>query len=236
VSDTEPPRGHRFTGRTPIRVGAAATLAVTAVLSLALWLTGYLPLSNARAIRVTVLDDGVLVGSSHAGAVLDVFGDPLCPPCARLATSSAHDIRRAVDEKKVAVRYHLVNYEDSLSASGDYSTRAIGAALCVAAAGDPSRYQAFYTALFAPDFLPKIKPASADHTDADLAHLAQTLGASPRVGECINSKQRIASANNEAANASAFLKRLQGNLLTPMIFLGGREVDYANAGWIDNLQ
>jgi serine/threonine protein kinase, bacterial len=236
VSNAESPRAHRFTERTPIRVGAAATLSVTAVFSLALWLAGYFPLSDARAIRVTVLDDGVFVGSPHAGAVIDVFGDPLCSPCARLATSSGPDIARAVNDKKVAVRYHLVNYEDSLAASGDYSTRAIGAVLCVAAAGDPSRYQAFYTALFAPNFLPKIKPASADRTDADLAHLAQTLGAPPRVGECITSKQRIASAKNEAANAEAFLRRLQGNLLTPMIFLGSREVDYANAAWIDNLQ
>ena len=236
MSDAEPPRARSSTGRMPIRVGAAATLAVTAVLGLVLWLTGYFPLSNARAVRVTVRDDGVVIGSSHAGAVLDVFSDPLCSPCARLATSSGHDIQRAVNDKKVAVRYHLLNYEDPLAASGDYSTRAIGAVLCVAAAGDPGHYQAFYTALFAPNFLPKIKPASADHTDADLAHLARTLGASPRVGECITSKQRIPSAKNEAANAEALLRRLQGNLLTPMIFLGSREVDYANAGWIDNLQ
>ena len=239
MSDAEPPRAHRFTGRTSVRLGATATLALTAVLGSALWLTGYFPLSNARAIRVTVLEDGVFVGSAHAGAVIDVFGDPLCSPCAQLATSSQHDIQPAIDEKKVAVRYHLLNGDDSLSVSGDYSTRAVAAILCVAAAGDPSHYQAFYTGLAAPNFLPKtksVKSASADHTDADLAHLAQTLGAPPRVGECISSKQRTAAAKNESSNAAAFLQRLQGNLLMPMIFVGGREVDYMNAGWIDNLQ
>jgi serine/threonine-protein kinase len=234
-NDVRPPPP-RSTVWTPVRVGTAATLAVTVVAGLVLWLTGYLPWPNTHAIRVFGLKDGIFVGSSRAATTIDVFSEPLCSPCAQLATSSEHDIQRAVHEKKIAVRYHLLNYGDRHSASGDYSTRAIAAGLCVAGGGDPNRYQAFYTGLFAPGFLPKEKPASTDHADADLAHLAQTLGAPSRVSDCITSQQRMQAAKDEASNARSSLTRLQGTELIPMIFVGSREVDYADSGWLDTLR
>ena len=99
----------------------------------------------------------------------------------KLGQCSGADIRRAVNDKKIAVRYHLLNQLDRQSASGDYSTRAVAASFCVADTGDPDHYQAFYAALFASDFQPKKKPkketdTSTDRTDADLAQLAQRTG------------------------------------------------------------
>lgn len=233
-----PPRAPRSAGGLR-RAGvfAAATLASVMVVSLVIWLCVDTWVSRASRIKVIPSADGVFVGSARAGTTIDVFTEPICDPCARLARASDGDIRKALHDKKIAVRYHLLSELDNRSTSGDYSTRAVAASICVAESGDPDRYLGFYAALFAPDFQPKQKAdASTDRSNADLARLAEKTGAPPTVGSCIADGQRIHTAQTQATNARDALKRLSGMGLVPMIYLGTREVDYDGAGWIDNLR
>jgi protein-disulfide isomerase len=232
----QPPAAPRSTAARKRRWIRAAVLIVAVAVGPALWLNGLLPGTDTKPVKLVELDNGVLIGSSRAATTIDVFDEPMCPSCAQLAASSDGDIRRAVNDKKIAVRYHLLDVENGQSASGDYSTRAIAASLCVADTNDPNRYQAFQTALFASDFQPKVKPASTDRTDAELAHLAQTLGAPSSVSNCITSRQRVPAARHEASNADLSLRRLEGTGLVPMIYEGTGEVDYLNTGWLDNLR
>ena len=233
----QPPAAPRSGAWKRISVSAAAVFVIALVVGLVMWLTVVAPASHANAIKIVETKDGVVVGSPRAATAIDVFEEPLCPSCARLTASSDADIQRAVNDRKIAVRYHLLNFEDHQSASGDYSTRAIAATLCVADANDANRYQAFRAALLATDFQPKRKPdATTDHTDADLANLAQTVGAASSASSCITGGQRVSAARDEASNAEDSSKRLSGTDLVPMIYTGTREVDYANTGWIDNLR
>lgn len=224
-------------------VGAGAALAAVAVVALVVWLSVSVTVSQVNAVRVFPTADGVFVGSRRAPTTIDVFAEPICAPCARLTNASATEIRKAVQDKKIAVRYHLLNTFDRKSASGDYSTRVVAASICVAASGDPDRYQAFYAALFASDFQPKWKPKDSagrgdatDSSNADLAQLAQKTGISATVTNCIANGQRVPAAKKQASNARASLKRATGIALVPMIFMGTREVDYSSAGWTDNLR
>jgi protein-disulfide isomerase len=219
-----------------IRTGAVAlALAAVTVVGLVAW---HVAVSHANVVKLSEINDGVFVGSARAATTIDMFADPICAPCTYLANASEADIRRAVNEKKIAVRYHLLNELDDQSASGDYSTRAAAAGLCVADTSDPNRFQAFYAALFASDFQPKYKTdgASTDRTNVDLAQLAQRAGAPSTASDCITSGRRVAAAKDEASNAEKSLKRLSGTTLIPMIFEDTREVDYASSGWIDNLR
>jgi protein-disulfide isomerase len=233
-----PPAPRSAAARKRIGVGATCVLAIAVAAALLTWLTAILPFSNANATKLIQLNDGVFIGSPHAATTIDVFVDPICTTCERFVVSSGGDLQRAVNDKKIAVRYHLLNFENDQSASGDYSTRAIAASICVADTNDPDRYKAFYAGLFAPDFQPKKKDkkVSTDRTDAELAGLAQTAGAPSSVNNCITSGQRVDAAKDEASKAEASLKRLLGTVTMPMIFEGTREVDYANTGWIDTLR
>jgi protein-disulfide isomerase len=236
----QPPPAPRSTRRSN-RIWAAVALAAVTVIGLVVWLCIHVVASHANAVKLFEMKDGVFVGSARAATTIDVFAEPICGSCASLANASGTDIRRAVTDKKIAVRYHLLNGEDDQSASGDYSTRAVAASFCVADTGDPDHYQAFYAALFASDFQPKKKSkketdTSTDRTDADLAQLAQRTGMPSTVSNCITSGQRVTAAKDEASNAEGSLKRLSGTSLIPMIFEGTREVDYETTGWIDNLR
>ncbi len=213
----------------------AAVLMVAVAVGPVLWLNGLLPGTGPKPVKLVELDDGVFIGSSQAAITIDVFDEPMCPACADLAKKSDGAIRRAVNDKKIAVRYHLLNGEEDQSASRDYSTRAIAASLCVADTNDPDRYHAFHTALFASNFQPK-REAATYRTDDELARLAQTLGAPSSVSSCISSRQRVPAAGDEASRAEASLTRLEGTPLMPMIYEDTREVDYENTGWIDTLR
>ena len=101
------------------------------------------------AVALRVLDDGVFVGSSAAPMTIDIFNEPICPPCGSFIRSNAGDIDTAVNNKKLAVRYHLLDFLDDKSHSKNYSTRAVAASYCVAAQNDPKLYTAFYSGLFA---------------------------------------------------------------------------------------
>lgn len=211
----------------------AAVLIEAVVAGLVLWLAGLFPGLGGHAIKLVELDDGVFVGSRSTTAI-DVFDEPLCVSCQRFVQSKEPAIQRAVQDKRVAVRYHLLNFFDDESASGSYSTRAIAAILCVADARDPYRFAAFYAHLFAADFQPK-KNAAADRTNAELARLAQTLKAPPSVRNCISTGQRMSQAKRQASQAEAALQRLLGTVSVPVVFIGSREVDWENTGWIDTL-
>lgn len=67
------------------------------------------------AVALRVLEDGVYVGSSAAPATIDIFNEPICPPCGSFIRSNAADIDAAVNSKKLAVRYHLLNFLDDKS-------------------------------------------------------------------------------------------------------------------------
>ena len=134
-------------------------------------------------VALKVLDDGVFVGSSAAPVTIDIFNEPICPPCGTFIRSNASDIDAAVNNKKLAVRYHLLNFLDSGSHSKNYSTRAVAATYCVAAQNDPKVYTEFYSGLFASNFQPP-EHGPEDRTDSELAQLAKSVGADASVVGC----------------------------------------------------
>lgn len=185
------------------------------------------------AVQLNVLNDGVFVGSSEAVATIDVFNEPICPPCGAFIRSYASDIDTAVNNKKLAVRYHLLNFLDEQSHTKNYSTRAVAASYCVAAQNDPKVYSSFYAALFGSDFQPQ-ENAPADRTDAELAHLAQTIGANNTATNCIKSGADLGTAQTKATNASASLAGFNANG-TPFVWDGSGGVDLQNPNWLTKL-
>ncbi|KZS73670.1 serine/threonine protein kinase [Mycobacterium kansasii] len=187
----------------------------------------------ADAVELRVLNDGVFVGSSAAATTIDIFNEPICPPCGAFIRSYASDIETAVADKKLAVRYHLLNFLDDQSHTKNYSTRAVAASYCVADQNDPKVYSDFYAALFGSDFQPQ-EGAASDRTDAELAHLAQTVGANTTAISCIKSGSDRGTAQSKAAAASETLATFSANG-TPFVWDGKKAVDLQNSSWLTRL-
>jgi serine/threonine protein kinase, bacterial len=185
------------------------------------------------AVALRVLDDGVFVGSSAAPTTIDIFNEPVCPPCGSFIRSNASDIDTAVNNKKLAVRYHLLSFLDDKSHSKNYSTRAVAATYCVAAQNDPKLYTSFYAGLFASDFQPQ-EGAAEDRTDGELSQLAKTVGVDASVLNCIKSGDDVATAKAKVEAGNATLAGLNANG-TPFVWDGTKSVNYQDPTWLTKL-
>ena len=236
----QPPRA----GRKPwLWVGVAATVVVAVVvLVLAVaqpWRSSSPssppppPPPAADAVELRVLDDGVYVGSSVAPTTIDIFNEPICPPCGTFIRSNDSDIDTAVNNKKLAVRYHLLNFLDDKSKSKNYSTRSLAATYCVAAQNNPKLYTDFYSGLFATNFQPQ-EGAPEDRTDGELAQLGKTVGVDPTVITCIREGDDVGAAKAKAEAAGATLAALNANG-TPFVWDGSKVVNFQDPGWLTGL-
>ena len=213
---------------------AAAVVAVTLVAVFVLLIPSPHPSPPANPVKMQVLNDGVSVGADGAPKTIDVFNEPMCPQCGTFIRSYSTEMQTATNDKKVKVRYHLLNFLDNKSASGDYSTRALAASLCVASANDPKLYTDFYAGLFAGDFQPK-EGGSTDPSDSELAQVATSVGAPSSVTDCITSGQQLGSAKTKATNAQDTLQGLISDPSTPAVFDGKTKVDTSDSGWLNRL-
>ena len=191
------------------------------------------PVPPPDSVELRVLDDGVSLGSEAAPITIDVFNEPMCPPCGSFIRSFATDIDTAVNNKKLAVRYHLLNFLDDKSHSKNYSTRAVAATYCVAGQNDPKVYTAFYSGLFASSFQPQ-EGGAEDRTDSELAQLAKTVDADANAIACIKSGDDVSTAKAKAASAATSLSGFNASG-TPFVWDGKKSVNYQDPGWLTRL-
>ncbi|GAA1888525.1 MAG: DsbA family protein [Williamsia herbipolensis] len=176
----------------------------------------------------------LIIGKADAPHTIDVFEDFQCPYCKQFEASSGQAMINAANAGKLRVRYHILNFLDRNSGSGDYSSRAAGAALCVAQAGGADQFLAFHTKLF------EQQPAEGgdDPDNAALAATAGSVGASQQTQQCISSGARVDAAKADADQSLTQLsKALGGNAGTPTVLSEGKPV--ANVlngpGWLTTL-
>ncbi|MGB6180567.1 MAG: thioredoxin domain-containing protein [Rhodococcus sp. (in: high G+C Gram-positive bacteria)] len=195
---------------------------------------GYGSVSNA-AVTASLDDSGVVtLGVPGASRTVDIYEDAMCPYCAELENTYGQELAQKIDEGTVAVRYHMLDFLNRLSASGDYSTRAVAASRCVAAAGDGPAYSAFHAALFSPEFQPA-ENGSTDHSNAELAARGSDAGVSDEASQCISDGTEVATAATDAAGASDALAAAGANG-TPTVVVDGAIVDTtSNTGWVSEL-
>ena len=192
------------------------------------------PTTDSLGVTVTELADGVLIGSPAARTTIDVFDEPICPACGVFVRSSSTQIEQAVDARRIAVRYHLLNFLDEDSASKTYSTRAVAASYCVAAENRAKTYTDFYAGLFAADFQPH-EYGTTDPSDDDLANLAEKSGASPYSSQCIRNGKLLDSARTKGTQGYTSLQALSPSAATPAVFNGKEEVNTSDPNWVDAL-
>lgn len=235
---TPEPTSNRFTY---ILGGVAVVVIAALVIGGVLWSSGstdarndgYGTVQNA-AVEVRLDDGAILLGRPDAATTIDLFEDPLCPYCAELEHKHSQELAQAIDDGALAVRYHILAFLDQRSSSGDYSTRSVAAAQCVAESGDAVAFSAFHDTLLSPD----TQPAGGGDSDLDnaaLAQLARDSGASDEVVQCITDGTRMEQAAVDA-EAGRQLLATTGATGTPAVVHNGTVIDaLGNENWVAEL-
>jgi protein-disulfide isomerase len=229
--------------RTQLIIGAIAVVVIIAIIIFGLVLNkketavqgeGY----GASTQSVATVANGVVTVAKPGatpGKTIDVFEDALCPICSEFERQFGQQMNQAVDQGDLAVNYHMLNFLNPRSFSGDYSTRAAAALLCVAEEGgtQPGLYLNYHSALFSTDNQPA-EGGSADLTNEQLAQLATTTGAPTSAASCITAGTNIAAATAAADASSAALQAATGRIATPTVLYNGAPVS-TTVDWLSTL-
>ena len=207
---------------------AAAAVVVALVVGGILWQMNkdYPPVDD----KVLAENASFIVGERTAPETIDVFEDFNCPHCKAFEEKSGAAIQAKVVAGQVRVRYHMLNFLDKESGSGDFSSRGAGAVLCVARNDNRDVFWKLHSQLFA--------KAGDDPSNADIAKLAAAAGASPASQTCIADGALVDEARGMADASSGQLENsTKGDIVTPTVLSAGTVVDGITDGpaWLDEL-
>ncbi|WP_026918417.1 DsbA family protein [Gordonia shandongensis] len=209
-------------------------ISVALLIVAGLCLAGFLWWTNrpSEPVDTKVLAENAsfIVGDKSAPVTIDVFGDYHCPHCATFEEQSGSAIRQAVLDGEIRVRYHMLNFLDDDSESGDYSSRAAGAALCVARSDDREVFWRLHRELF--------EKSGDDPDNAAIAALAAKAGATPETQSCITRGALVDEGRSMAEASQQQLKNsTDGQVATPTVLLAGEPVDdiMDGTGWLTGI-
>jgi protein-disulfide isomerase len=234
--------------RTQLIIGGVAVVVIIAIIVVGLVLykkntavqgSGY---GVSKSTTASVDDKGIItVSNGNPSVVLDVYEDGLCPACANFEAQYGQQIAKALDDGQLTVRYHMVNFLDKSSHSGTYSTRAYAALIAVAQGdGDnPGVFMKFHAALYDPENQPD-ENGSSDLSNAQLASLAGSIGASTKTQDAISDGTDVAAAGTHADANLTSLKALAAkagatSYGTPTVARDGSIVSIQDVDWLTKM-
>ncbi|WP_040004399.1 DsbA family protein [Gordonia alkanivorans] len=212
-------------------LGGIAILVIAGLVIGGIWWSGR---DKGTADQSALASSSTMIVGPENAPLIDVFEDPLCPVCKLFEQQSGPAITAAVNEGKLRVRYHTLNFLDSKSATGDYSSRAAGALTCVAQEQNTDLFLRFHSALFAAQ---PAEDGTGNITSPELARLATEQGATPATAKCITDNEKVAQAQQNAATSSDELKKAAGQVGTPSVLHDGKPVEglLDGSGWLDGI-
>jgi protein-disulfide isomerase len=212
--------------RTAIIVVAAVVVLALAVGGFVLWQRS--GSSGDVAATYPVAVEGAVVTAGTGPVVVDVYEDYLCPQCERFENRYGGEIKTALNEGRITVKYHTIAILDRLTEPQGYSTRAANAAICAATAGI---YPGYHEKLFAE------QPAEGGSglTDEQLVAFGTELGAGPDFATCVTSGANAQAVGAETDRAAADpALETDGNFGTPTVTVGGQKIDLNDTGWLQD--
>ncbi|MDT5349006.1 MAG: hypothetical protein QOH91_2293 [Mycobacterium sp.] len=167
-------------------------------------------------VRVTTSKLVTKPGTADPKAVVTLYEDFLCPNCGAWEQEFGSTVSKLIDIGAIAAEYSMLAILDSPK-SHNYSSRAGGAALCVADEGI-DLFRRFHSELYDPNIQPSEK-ASSFPDNAWLIERARQVGINvgpgSKVVDCINSGKYAAKVAAEAELVKVFS--------TPTIKINGEE-------------
>jgi protein-disulfide isomerase len=173
------------------------------------------------------------IGDDDAPVVIDVYEDYLCPYSAAFQQEFGDRLTDAAVSGKLKVRYHMLHFLDPRSASGDYSSRAAGAALALSQ-HDPEDFAPLHQRLFAKGTQPK-EHGTSDLSDDQLATIADDLGADEAAVSAIADGAQTDAAEDLAEQSAQELHESTGEISVPTVVKDGKRVDVDDKNWLRKL-
>ena len=154
-------------------------------------------------VRVTSSKLVTKPGTTDPKAVMTFYEDFLCPNCAAWEATFGPTVSKLIDIGAVAGDYNMVAILDNPRTHNNYSSRAGGAALCVA---DESldAFRRFHSELFNPSIQPKERATTFPDNGWLIERAREAgvpVGPSDKVPACINSGKYVDKVAAEAQTA-----------------------------------
>ena len=187
---------------------------------------------------------GIVSVSPVAGAptlTLDLYEDGICPACQDFEKQFGQQVMKAVDEGKLTVRYHFLNFLNAESASKDYSTRAAAAFECVGAVPTASAPKGLFLNFHTTMFTSGTQPAEggkADLSNQQIAEIAVRAGAPQSAAACITSGVNLAQAKTTADAGKVLLAKATPagqEIATPAVVRDGALLNLNGTDWLTKL-
>lgn len=191
------------------------------------------PAPADKVITAPSARDGnvVVVGKDTAKVTIDVYEDFLCPACRQFEEIYGKDMKTAVEEGKLKIRYNILPMLNRLSKPAGYSSLSANAGLCAA---DNGKFNEFHAALYSK----QPEEGEAGYTKEQLIKLGKDLGiTAPTFDTCVQNDTYKAQLDDLMSKTSAndALKN-DGGFGTPTVAHNGARIDMAaNDKWLADL-
>lgn len=188
----------------------------------------------------------ITVAANDPKVTLDIYEDPICPFCGAFERQFGQLIAQSIDEGKVAVNYHVMNFLDNASGSGSYSTRASAALMCAASTigSTPGAWSALHSTLYSIDVQPtegSTSDLSNDELNSFIAQAATGAGLAadaPSIAaaqSCVRDGAMLDTVTTSFEASAAVLTELTGAVRSPVIASNGRLVNVDEPNWLATL-
>lgn len=173
-------------------------------------------------VKMTAKDSIVTLETENAGddvPTVEVFEDFSCHYCAQLETASSDDVKKALEDGKVKVKFRFLNFLDRGDESGP-STRGAAVAWAVAKTGDVDAFWNLHRLM-----MEEQSTVTRQWEWDDLANAADKMGVDGGVVEKIRDK----SVKDEGAKISREndkeVEKREGDVSSPLLYKNGKRFD-----------
>lgn len=173
-------------------------------------------------VKMTAEDSIVTLEAENAGdnvPTVEVFEDFSCHYCAQLETSSSDDVKKALEDGKVKVKFRFLNFLDRGDESGP-STRGAAVAWAVAKSGDVDAFWNIHRLM-----MDEQSTVTRQWEWDDLANAADKMGVDGGVVDKIRDKSvkdegaKISRENNKE------VEKREGDVSSPLLYKNGKRFD-----------
>ena len=151
--------------------------------------------------------------------VVEVFEDFSCHYCAQLETASSDDVKQALEDGKLKVKFRFLNFLDRGDESGP-STRGAATAWAVAKSGNVEAFWNIHRLM-----MDEQSTVTRQWDWDDLANAAEKMGADDGVVD----KIRNESVKDEGAKISRTndkeIEKREGKVSSPLLYKDGKRFD-----------
>lgn len=184
---------------------------------------------EAVSFSVTAEGSTIKLAADNAAAdakQVDLYEDYSCPHCAELAKATDADMKTAIEDGKIVVTIHPLNFLDRGAEDGN-STKAGTAAELIAQTGNAEAYWNYRAMLLADQ-----SDIYGQWDNAKFGDVAAQYGVDSDTVNKIKDGSEMAAFRDEATANADNLTKVGGQVSSPRVFINGTEVTSGLETWV----